>query len=459
VYDAGERLEFAPTSESDFRILLAGAKSTPDAQAVAAQLITRFYAPFPKLKAQVVSSMVDLAHSDDPRVRKGAILHIPKLLEVAKPEVADALFCALGDSDTTMVASVGPTVVRLLKSDEEFRGIFFRALPNQRPEVQCRMVGIVRDQVEFTEDTVPQLIDVISAAFRSCVVEGLRLYGKNRKLISDQQSKSLLDGFLALLDKSLATNFDNVVSDLLPSLYPFTRILGGEATTRFLNIISEKVLPRFSALPNDVQVKTIRKISDSSNVVDNDQILKRVYDVFLTFPTEADAPLDFPVVEATLWAFRGLAAAHVWTASQLIGTILAFTGQPGEIEHVRDDAQKRSEFVRRLTVIQQVTEQFIEAMKARIVATMQLPSTTDNQKAEKKKQIKHWRDGKRMGNNCRHLTRVLLTDNPLSGRLPEAPSWQKPTAGRRKQANYKGKAQGARQDNRGSIEKDDRRRT
>jgi hypothetical protein len=79
-------------------------------------------------------------------------------------------------------------------------------------------------------------------------------------------------------------------------------------------------------LPNDVQVKTIRRISDSSYVVANDQILKRVYDVFLTFPTEADAPLDFPIVEATLWAFRRLAVAHVRTASQLIGTILAFTG-------------------------------------------------------------------------------------------------------------------------------------
>jgi hypothetical protein len=95
-------------------------------------------------------------------------------------------------------------------------------------------------------------------------------------------------------------------------------------------------------------------------------------------------------------------------------------------------------------------------MKARIRATMELPAATDDQKAEKKKQIKHWQDVMRMGNNCRHLTGVLLTGNPLSWRLPELPSWQKPTAGRGKQANDKGKAQGARQDNRGSIQKDDR---
>jgi hypothetical protein len=128
LYDVGERLESNPSNESDFKLLLAGAKSTPDTQVVAAQLITRFYTPLPKLKTQVVSAVVELMHSNDPRVCKGAILSVPKLIDVAKPEVADALFHALGDSDGTMVATVVSTVVQLLKSDDEFRQIFLRAV-------------------------------------------------------------------------------------------------------------------------------------------------------------------------------------------------------------------------------------------------------------------------------------------------------------------------------------------
>jgi hypothetical protein len=38
-------------------------------------------------------------------------------------------------------------------------------------------------------------------------------------------------------------------------------------------------------------------------------------------------------------------------------------------------------------------------------------------------QLKQHGLGKRTGNNCQHLTRLLLGFNPLSGALPAGPSW------------------------------------
>ena len=63
-----------------------------------------------------------------------------------------------------------------------------------------------------------------------------------------------------------------------------------------------------------------------------------------------------------------------------------------------------------------------------------------------------------MGNNCRHLTRVLLANNPLSEKLPDRPSWQKPDARAGKPGKDKRKAKGANQENPGRNQKDNRRR-
>jgi hypothetical protein len=424
LYEASERLSTSPT-EADFKLLLSAAKASNDAKAVAAQLICRYYTHFPKLENQVVTTMLNFAKSNDLAVRKNAIRDLPKLISISKVEVSASLFAALGDEDSA--ATVIPSIARLLSSDdEEFRTIFFELLVKQVPEAQVKMIGILRDQFEFDKSMVPQLIEVLKSALQVSVLDGLRLFSKHRALLSEEQKVALAGGVLTRLENSLATNFGEVSQSLLTDILRFTRYIGDACTTRLLGILGRVVLPRFSELPPAVLLAVLRKIADTARLADTDAVLKGVYEVFKSLP-DTPQPLNVSVAEAVLWAFRRLASGHVATASRLIGTVLAFSGQPSEFAQVREDQEAHAQFVARLKVIQEVAEQFVAAETAKIAELSKLPEGTEEQRAEKFKGLGEHGKAKRTGNNCRHLARLLLGSNPLSGAPPKATSWGKAT--------------------------------
>jgi hypothetical protein len=100
LYDTQERMDAASSpSEADFKVILSAARAGPEEKALAAQLITRYHQSFPKLTSQVVLSLVELSKSEDLKIRKNAVAHLPKLLDSAKSEIATALFYSLGDAD------------------------------------------------------------------------------------------------------------------------------------------------------------------------------------------------------------------------------------------------------------------------------------------------------------------------------------------------------------------------
>jgi hypothetical protein len=424
LYEIQERMDSAESpAEADFKTILSAVKAGPDEQSLTAQLIPRYAASFPKLKSQSLSAIKDLTASADLKVRKTASAQLGKLLDFAKSEIAGILFSTLIDADPGISSLTATKVVHSLTTDDEFRQIFFIELPKQSPEVQCKMIGYVRDEMQFSEESVPQLLRLLDVAFGSSVIEGLRLYGKNKKLISDEQAAPLIDGLLTRLDNSLVSNFDDVIESLLPQLFSFTRTMGDAGTRRFLSILSERVLPNFQKIPVSLQLAVLHKISDTARFVESENVLSQVYAVFLSFPTAdtVNPTINFSVIEATLWAFIKLAQAFPKVASRLIGTILVFTGQPGEYDNALENQDLRVAFTSRIEYIQSLCEAFVNSFDAEIVAAQALGAESD----ERRERLNRAKTGQRTGNNCRHLCRLLLSNSPLSGKLPKAPSWQK----------------------------------
>ncbi|OHT00712.1 hypothetical protein TRFO_32534 [Tritrichomonas foetus] len=428
VDEAVKRLsESENPSEADFKILLNAAKAGDEEKAIAATYIPSFFDKFSKQQKPALTAVLDLAKSDSIRVRSQAIRNLKKFYEVDKSQIANALFAALGDEDERIVASAIPDVVRLLKSDEEeFRNIFFEGLPNQKPESQRQLVLIVRDEIKFTEENVEQLMNVLNVSFRTCVVEGLQLYRRNRTLIKKEQFEPLAEQLLDRLDNSLQTEFRAVCENLLIPLFKFTKTLGTESTTRLLAIIAKHVIPRFEELSDaaNLQISIIRKIADVSRYAEGDEMLKELYNhLFLKIPIAG--PVNFSIIEATLFAFIRLAQKSHITASNLIGTVLCYTGQPGEADASNEDAGKRVEFTRRLEYLQTICPDFVTQCIGKIEMYKNSSATTDDEKRERAENIRNAVAAKRTGNNVRHLSRILLSENPLSGKMPKGPSWKR----------------------------------
>jgi hypothetical protein len=427
LYDASDRLAQSESpAEADFRTILAGANAGNDEKAVAAQLIARYIQNFPKLQSQAVSAMVSLASENDLKIRRTAIKDLPQIIDFAKEQVSEALFNALGDADANIVSLVTPLIGRSLKSDEEFRTFFFKSILKQKPESQVKMIDFARDEMTFTEESVPQLLEVIEAAFKSCMVEGLRLFGKNKKLLTDEQSKPLIEALLNRLEKSLRSNFSEVATELLPKLFPFTRVIGDEGAKRLLRIVSGEVLPKFDSVPDAVKIEVLQKVSDLVKLVDSDKLLEQIYTVFLTFPKQTDeaATVNFSIIEATLWCLVRLAPFYPRTASKLFGTLLVYTGQPEEQEGILEDAARYAEFTSRLQWIMSAAESFVQQFDDKLKLARALPAESEEAKKAKIESIQRMQKGKNTGNNSRGIARVLLSKNPLHGNLPERASWK-----------------------------------
>jgi hypothetical protein len=367
--------------------------------------------------------MLDLSKSDNLVVRKNAIRELPKLIELSKPDITEVLLQALGDEELSSVVS--PSISRFLSTDPSFRDLFFNSLPRFNDEIRSKIISFVREDFNFTEETIPQLLNVLNSAFEVSVLNGLQLFAKNRKLIPDDQKLLLVNSLLTRLDNSLNINFTEVCTTLLPDLLKFTRTIGDDSTRRLLDIIGTRIFPRFTELPARIQLLILQKIADTAHLAESDQLLKCVYEVFLRFPNNSGSLSQFniSIAEATLWAFRKLAPGHISTASRLIGIILAYSGQPQEFAHAREDEVAREEFISRLRVLQEVANEFVEIQKVEIGESLRLPESSEDERKLKEQQLNQQKLAKRTGNNCQHLTRVLLAANPLAGTLPKAASW------------------------------------
>jgi hypothetical protein len=270
---------------------------------------------------------------------------------------------------------------------------------------------------------MPEFLNVLNTAFEVSLAEGLRMYSKNKKLLNDEQSQGVVDGLLTRLDNTLQWDFDGAVS-LLKPIFGYTQVIRDDGTRRLMGIVSARIMPKFSELPTPARIGVLQKISDVSRLCDQD-LLNRVFDVFLTIPKtlEEVTTINMSILEAVLWDLIKLGREYPSTASQLFGTVLVLTGQPGEYENAKEDPEQRQEFVSRIQVIQTISKQFVDNTDGQIEFITELRAANDEAKAEKMRQIETAKLAKRTGNNCLHLCRLLLGDSPLTGQLPAAPSW------------------------------------
>ncbi|KAH0787741.1 apoptosis inhibitor 5-like protein API5 [Histomonas meleagridis] len=444
LYDCNERMGKTDTpDEGDFKKILSGAES-PDMQvkSVSAQLIPRYSEKFPKLTKNAVTAMVNLSKVDDPNVRLSTVKGIIKFYDTDKQSVTSVLLERLADEDTRIIEYVQPAVKRYLESDEEFRNIFFSSLQKQTPETQCKMVDLIRDEIKFTEETVPQLLEVLQVAFKSCVIEGLRLYGKNKKLISEEQFQPLIDNLLELLDNSLQSNFDDVIKNLMVQILRFTNTIGDSSTSKLLDILTTRVMPKFDSLPIEVKIAVMQKIADISRIVESEDLLIEIYNkVFLTFPKTIEEKVNLSLIEATLFAFCKLSQRFSKTASKLIGTVLIRTGQPGESDEVNEDESKQNEFRERIDNIIKICDMFLETCKGKYTEINERKTSNEEETRQKRKDLKDCIRAQKTGVNTVKMCRMLVGRNPLSGKIPGTPSWSKKKAA----AFKKGKKNGGQQ--------------
>jgi hypothetical protein len=425
LYEASERLERSPKpNQADFMLILSAANSGSDEQALAAQLVARHATLFPNLMSNALSFLLGLVKSSDVKVRRQAIKELPKFLDYAKADVTTTLLALLGESDQSIVITVTPPVVHRLKDDQEFRAIYFRAFPNQSREAQNKMIKFIREEIIFTQETIPQLIEFLNSALQSHLTDALRLLSRNKTLLGDH-SHAIIDGLLDRFDATLS----NQVDDSLIELFPLTPIIGDDGTRRLLSILSNRVLPQFDKLPVAIRIATLQKISDLARSSANDTLLKQVYSIFLSFPTpDVEKPtVNFSVVEAALSSFLKLAKVFPRTASQLIGTLLVLTGQPDEYEHATEDPNRKKEFTDRLDLLEAMARGFMQHCDNNIEFARSLPAATAESEEEKRGQIKEAMKAKRTGNNCLRLCKILKGKNPLVEEMPKVLSWQKPT--------------------------------
>ena len=437
-------------SESDYKVLLSAAKSADNQQKKqAASYIPSYFDKFPKKLKESLAAVLDLAKSDDEQVRVLAIRCLSKFYDIDKSQVGDALINALGDESELIAKNASETVVRYLTNDDQFKQIFFDCLPKAKSQAQHHMVGLIRDNLTFTEENVEQLLDVLKVAFKSYPVGGLALYSKNRSLIKEEQFQPLVDDLFKRLDNSLQKEQDikDVSEELLVPLFKFTKTLGNSATTRLLSIIADHVIPHFDLLETPKQIEVIRKIANVAQYSDSEKLLEEIYNhIFLNFPTENSGPINFSIIEATLFAFIALARKFNNTASRLIGTTLCYTGQPGEADEANEDEEKNAAFRKRIEYISSVAPSFVDTYDGKIQTYKNQEAKTEQEKEEQREHIKEAKIAKRTGNNVRHLTRLLLSNNPLSGKLPETPSWKRPKndkrygSNRRDQRNGRGRS-------------------
>lgn len=451
VDEALDRLQSENPAEADFKILLsaAGPKTDSKQKTIAATYIPCYFERFSKQQKAALDAMSQLTKCDDEGVRNVAVLNLKKYLskfiEYDKKQVSDILINCLGDENDQIASIASESIQRDLIKDDDFKSAIFSDLPNYQPKSQSNLIKLITANIPFNEENVDQLLSVLKVAFKASVVDGLFLYRKNRKYINDEQFQPLVDELFQRLENSLKDEkkIKDVSEELLVPLFKFTKTLGNDSTTRLLRIIADYVIPHFNDLETSKQIEVIRKIANVSSYADTDKLLTEIYNnIYLNFPTENKGPINFSIIEATLYAFINLARKFNSTASKLIGTTLCYTGQPGEFDEGNDDEEKHAAFRKRVEYISSIAPDFVNNYDARIKSLKDQKPEGEEERNKQRDDIREAKIAKRCGNNVRHLTRLLLSNNPLSGNLPETPSWKKPKNDRRYGSNRRDQRNG-----------------
>ena len=446
------------TSEADFKTILSAKSASADSKKVAAMFIPRHFEKFPKLAKQAVAAMVDLTSASEVEVRVQAVREISKMIDADRAAITKALLSSLGDDEAAVSDASSQIVIGRLKDDPEFKKDFLASITKESGSAKQKMVDFARDEITFGEEDVEQLLEIIQSALQSCVKEGLRLYGKNKNIVSEEKVKPLVDELLERVTKALDGKFDESVDELLIPILPFTRTLGDEATTKILDIIATRVMPKIENISNDKKITILQKVAETARLVEGDRMIKELYEhVFLKFPTKGE--VNMSVVEATLWAFVKLATTQTSTASKLIGTILVYTGQPGEGEDTEENEEHKEAFRSRLEYLEKVAPTFVDQCQNNI-NNLEAQNPSDEEERKKVwKQLKEQRRAKKTGNNIRHLCRNLLGSDPIHAKLPLHMSWQKLAPSlKRKDEKKRFNRRDDRRDFRRETRRDDRRR-
>jgi len=462
--DAKLRKDSKP-NESDFKIILAGVNGDIAERTLASQLIA-FHAPkFPKLMKESVDAITKLVDDQDVRIKMEALKHVKEFLEADKNKVATALYHALAEEERPAIQKQAADILAsMLKTDEEFRKSFGKALKDQAPAAQAKMVELIKDNFEFTEENVPFLIEVCQTAFKSALVEGLQLARSKHALLSEEQKAELAAPLFTRLRADLKSkNFDEVCSTVLISLLENTKSLDSTFPERLLEVISDEVAPKIGQfLPGEksegnlpVLKRILERSSELAGYVKSPALLVNIYNqIFAKLPKSADeGNLDFSIIERTLFAIAKLARRDARTFSELIGKHLVSTGQPGETDGIEESEEKYKNYEQRLIFIRDSAKEFINQIKAQKEAIHQDTSLSNDEKAEK---LRKKTKAITSISNAKNCAFVLLGNQPLIKELPETPSWysRRPKTGKpSKPKTGKGNFRGGRKEQGGPRQK------
>lgn len=456
LYECDTHMNEAETpSEADFKTILSGQKGGNEEQKVTAMLIPRHYEKFPNLLKESLSAMKVLLKSTKDDVRLEVYRGLAQMHQSDSKAILKLLLAGLTDSEVS--SSVSDIINRKLQSEAEFKNEFAALLPTEKPEIQTRMFEMISSQ-SFTEDTVSQLIELLTAALKSnnCIKDGLKLYEKNKKLLNEEQSKPIFDDLVNNLETAMNENLQKATSDILLMILPFTKTLGDERTKKILELIQNTVLPNFAKLETSTQISILQKLSDISHLVDDESMVTVLYNNAFLPLIPAEGEINSPLVESILWAFYKLAKKYPRVASESIGLLLVFTGQPGEGDDLDPNDEKKNKFNARLTNSSTVAAAEVEKIVEQI---KQLKEAKEEKTEENPPDLRELKIQKRVYNNIQHFCRILQASNPLEANPPATPSWRPPAPKNKSKKggrNDRRRSNDRRQDKRKSDTKFDR---
>lgn len=415
IYEAGERLA-SSENEADFKLLLSALKAGPKEKIAGIQFLARYAGKFPKQAKATMTSVKAAATDADEQVRLAVFRELQKFAPIDADEVSEIMFTGLGDSEERIVELVRGQLKRAYdEGGEEFHNLFFEKIQSQKDQAQAQMVDFVRENIKFDEENAQKLLPVLQAAFKTSVKEGLLLFRKTRRLLKEEDWKPLVMELVTRFDNSLEKQFAPVMEHLLIPLLDNTKCMGEEARGKLIDSIGTKVLPRWDELQTAQKVGILQKVAELARDCHDEEVLVNLYkNAFLTLNTEQ---VNFSIIEAVLFALTRLARIFAKTASQLVGTVLVYTGQPSESEGVTESEEAQAEFKAKVEAIKAVCDPFIECCEAQIQEAKR--ATGEDRKKMMDTALKQ----RRCGGNTRKLCTLWLSSAPLQGKPPSTPSW------------------------------------
>lgn len=416
---ACDRMDESP-KEEDYKTCLKAMQSTEaKIKILAIQYLSSFCDQFPKQMNETAKCFKAAANDSEEQVQMRVFRGLPNITGISAEDVNEILIAGLSSTNAQIIKDVQGRLKQKLAEDPEFQKTLLSTISTQSETAQANMIAFIRENVTFTEENGSDLIPVLKSAFYSNVKEGLLLFRKNKRFLKEEDWKPLIDELIDRFDAGLndSEQMDLIIKNLLDPLLDNTRCMGDEASGKLLDVIAVKILPNFAKVEAPVKIVVLQKIADLGNRCTNEQVLKNVYEyAFLPIAKDSQS-LNFSIIEAVLFALTRLAKKFPKVTSNLIGTLLVYTGQPGELEGVTEDPERYTDFRDRISNIKDVVQAFIEFWEGEI-------QKVKGQKDEEgRKAFNNAMHARRTGGNTRKLCSVWLSRKPLQEKAPSYPSW------------------------------------